>query len=232
MKRCLLDNLGFMGFDLTIRKRAGYLKYIRNQKVLDIGCGDNGYIAYLLYRQGNEVMGIDKRKEAVESSRRMHPEIQFEQINLNDLRMLNMKFDIVVCMEVIEHIIEDKQLLRNIHSKLNDGGKLLLTTINSSSKNARETRVSKTEDGGHIRAGYSKGELDLILTEAGFKVEECSSCVGRITQEAILLEQRARELNNNILFRAVLFGLLYPFAMLDSSRDKDDDMTLVFEAVK
>jgi len=238
LKKFILDDLGFLGFDLTIRKRVAYLKGIKHKSVLDVGCGDNGYIPYLLCRQGNNVLGIDKRAEAIGSARKAHlgkKELDFRQMDISNLGILKEKFDCAVCMEVIEHIIDDRKLLRNMHAAIRKGGLLVVSTININSQIAKEPAdtVLETEDGGHVRRGYTKKELEEKIREAGFKVLQSSSCVGRITRQAILLEQRVRKhsrIRYNLLLRALLFAFLYPITLLDNSHDNPEDMTLIITA--
>ncbi|NYZ75681.1 class I SAM-dependent methyltransferase [Candidatus Micrarchaeota archaeon] len=236
MKNLLL-RMGFLGFDLTIRKRVTFLKSIRNSNVLDVGCG-RGYISYLLSKKSNEVLGVDHDEAAINSAiSRYGDSAKFRVMKIGELCKLNERFDCVVCMEVIEHIKDDAKLLRDMRSVLKEGGLLTLSTINSECylNSISTPKISKVEDGGDVRAGYTKEELARNLAAAGFEDVKISSCIGRITQRALSIEYSLRSIkaiSYNQIYRAFIFALLCPISLLDNSHNKNDDMTLVVFARK
>jgi ubiquinone/menaquinone biosynthesis C-methylase UbiE len=230
----------FMGFDLTLRKRAEFLKNVRNSYVLDVGCGSNAYLSFLMGRQGNRVLGVDRDEGAIKSARQRsagNERMQFKVIDARRLNSLDEKFDCAVCMEVIEHIKDDEKLLRDLCSLLKKGGLLILSTVNRDSWLAKKCShdISEEEDGGHVRDGYGKKELEEKLKRNGFVVEESTSCIGGITQRALALEYRLRKpklLAYNTVFRALIFPFLYSISLFDSSKNNPEDMTLVVMARK
>jgi SAM-dependent methyltransferase len=240
LKNFAFDSFGFMGFDLTLRKRAEFLKNIRNSYVLDVGCGSNAYLSFFMSRQGNRVLGVDRDEGAIKSTRGRSTgrgRVEFRVIEVKNLDSLGEKFDCAVCMEVIEHIKDDDKLLRDLCSVLKKGGLLVLSTVNKDSWFVKKYPggVSKEEDGGHVRLGYGIKELEEKLERNGFVVEESSSCVGVISQKAIAFEQmmrKPRSLTYNPFFRAVLFPFLYSITLFDGSRNSPDDFTLVVRARK
>lgn len=228
-----------MGFDLTIRKRVSYLKDIRHRKILDAGCGDNGYISYYLWQHDNEVTGIDFRPSAVNSANlraNSRPNLKFRCMNLKDLGGLEEKFDVIVFMEVIEHLNDDVGVLKNLNKLLKPNGTLILSTINSECYLDRiyTQKISQSEDGGHVRLGYTREGLISKLKAAGFEPDRISSCIGRITQRALSIEYTLRNIafSYNQIYRAAIFAFLYPISLLDNSKNEKDDMTLIVEARK
>jgi len=71
--------------------------------------------------------------------------------------------DIIVCSEVIEHISEDKKVIKKINQALKPGGLIFLSTIN---KNTLEDKSEIDKERGHLRR-YGP-ELQQIMAEAGF----------------------------------------------------------------
>ncbi len=240
LKNFALDSLGFMGFDLTLRKRAEFLKNIRNSYVLDVGCGSNAYLSFLMSRQGNRVFGVDINEGAIKSARGRSAgkgRVEFRVMEVKNLDSLGEKFDCVVCMEVIEHIKDDEKLLRDLCSVLKKGGLLVLSTMNKDSWFSKKypDSISKEEDGGHVRLGYGKTELEEKLKRNGFAVEQSASCIGVITQRILALEYRLRKpkpLAYNTVFRAFIFPFLYSITLFDGSRNNPEDLTLVVRARK
>src|SRR5580704_6794342 len=102
--------------------------------VLDAGCG-NGVIAASAGRLGHSVLGLTHSENDVDRCRRRNPyaHVTFDVQDLRflgDRRDLYDRFDVVICTEVIEHVLDDVRLLRGIAKTLNSDGQLLLTTPN------------------------------------------------------------------------------------------------------
>ncbi len=76
-------------------------------------------------------------------------------------------FDSVFCINVVEHIEQDVETMKNFHSVLKPGGTAIILVPNDPSN---YTEVDKTL--GHYRR-YTKEELTAKMEEAGFKVLEC-----------------------------------------------------------
>src|SRR5215213_545693 len=77
-------------------------------------------------------------------------------------------FDQVSCLEVIEHILDDRKLLRDLASVIRPGGRLLLTTPADDHRPFYGETISGHEDGHHVRVGYTPEEMEALLAEAGF----------------------------------------------------------------
>jgi hypothetical protein len=76
--------------------------------------------------------------------------------------------------------------MRDIYDCLKPGGMLLLTTPNyfyRAITSGDNGPFSRTEDGGHVRRGYTCAALRELCAESGFLVEEISSCSGFFSQK-------------------------------------------------
>jgi SAM-dependent methyltransferase len=122
-------------------------------RVLEVGCGD-GYGIPLLAPFADEYYAIDK----------FAPDPQRFSPAIDNLRMMQMSvppigfaddmFDYIVSFQVIEHIEDDKALVREMARVLRPGGKLILTTPNRA--------MSLTRNPWHVRE-YSPDELTALL---------------------------------------------------------------------
>ncbi len=105
---------------------------IKSKRVLDIGCG-GGILCEPLARLKANVTGIDENKAAINIAKR-HAEINKLNISyLNtsiDEAKFEEKFDIITCMEVIEHVKDLKSLLIGIRNNLKPNGLFVGSTIN------------------------------------------------------------------------------------------------------
>jgi 2-polyprenyl-6-hydroxyphenyl methylase/3-demethylubiquinone-9 3-methyltransferase len=125
------------------------LKYIRDQidqhwqcdecsrtplagkTALDVGCGA-GLLAEPLARLGATVTGIDATPEVIAVAR-AHAEAMGFAIDYRagDVQQLDGKFDLVTCMEVIEHVADPAAFLKALAERLAPGGLLILSTPNA-----------------------------------------------------------------------------------------------------
>jgi 2-polyprenyl-3-methyl-5-hydroxy-6-metoxy-1,4-benzoquinol methylase len=103
---------------------------------------------------------------------------------------LGRRFDQIVCLEVIEHLLDDHTLIVKLASCLNPGGQLLLTTPFDEHRPLYRERLSANEDGGHVRWGYSVDQLCTLATGAGLNVVEISYVSGLVSQKLTNLQRR------------------------------------------
>ncbi|MAI84127.1 MAG: bifunctional 3-demethylubiquinol 3-O-methyltransferase/2-polyprenyl-6-hydroxyphenol methylase [Rickettsiales bacterium] len=107
-------------------------KEFKGLKILDVGCG-GGILSEPLAAMGGFVTGIDTSKKAI-SIAKSHSEQNKLKINylcceLSDLNVLE-KFDVIICMEVLEHIDNIDFFLECVLSRLKPNGVLIGSTIN------------------------------------------------------------------------------------------------------
>jgi SAM-dependent methyltransferase len=97
-------------------------------------------------------------------------------------------FDQVICFETIEHIMDDRKLVKNIAALLKSGGRLLLTTPYKYGKFWAHAKVSSTEDGGHVRIGYDENDLTAMFKEYGLQIARVDYLSGWLSQHLIRLD--------------------------------------------
>ena len=101
--------------------------------VLDIGCG-GGILSEALARLGAEVTGIDVVERNLNIARR-HAEdqglrIEYRCIAVEDLSQEGCRFDVVLNMEVVEHVANLPLFLKHASALVNPGGLMFVATIN------------------------------------------------------------------------------------------------------
>jgi SAM-dependent methyltransferase len=102
-----------------------------SKRVLDAGCGA-GYGAAELAKSALSVVGADMAAEAVEFARRHYrrPQLAFEQASCAALPHPDASFDLVVAFEVIEHLPNWRDFLREVRRVLAPAGQFMVSTPN------------------------------------------------------------------------------------------------------
>jgi 2-polyprenyl-3-methyl-5-hydroxy-6-metoxy-1,4-benzoquinol methylase len=100
---------------------VGMIKQKGFQCILDLGCGPGQFAAYLI-DQFPEIQytGIDFSSVAIEEAKKRCPAACFQLANLHSIdAIIESKFDVVLIMEVLEHIQNDLAILTKLPSKIN-----------------------------------------------------------------------------------------------------------------
>lgn len=93
------------------------LSLIKNERILDFGCGP-GQFAKLLLKNGKRfVKGYDFSNEAIILAQRANPQHKRSFI-VKDLLKIEKTpaYDVVICFEVLEHITKDIEVIKKIGS--------------------------------------------------------------------------------------------------------------------
>ncbi|SEH87302.1 Methyltransferase domain-containing protein [Mycolicibacterium rutilum] len=134
--------------------------------VLEAGCGE-GYGADLIADVARRVVGLDYDESAVAHVRARYPRVEMRYGNLAELPLADGEVDVVVNFQVIEHLWDQGQFVRECLRVLRPGGTLLMSTPNRITFSpGRDTPINPF----HTRE-LNAAELTELLTDAGFSVE-------------------------------------------------------------
>jgi 2-polyprenyl-6-hydroxyphenyl methylase / 3-demethylubiquinone-9 3-methyltransferase len=113
------------------------LQFVKNTtqltglSVLDVGCG-GGILSESMAKLGAEVTALDADHESIKvasfHAKENNITVKYECTPIEDLE--NNPFDIVVCMEMLEHVKHPQQVIDHCARLLKPGGYLFLSTIN------------------------------------------------------------------------------------------------------
>jgi len=106
---------------------------LEGKSALDVGCGA-GLLTEPLTRLGATVTGIDAAPEVIAVARE-HAAAQGLSIDyrLGDIQKLDGKFDLITCMEVIEHVADPATFVKALANRLAPDGLLVMSTPNATS---------------------------------------------------------------------------------------------------
>ncbi|HKW59416.1 MAG TPA: class I SAM-dependent methyltransferase [Candidatus Dormibacteraeota bacterium] len=144
-----------------IVRRVGALDV---RSILDVGCGSGENLAALAALGRYELSGVDVSSEGIELARRRVPNAHLLQVLDVEQRALPERFDLVMSIQVMEHITDDVAALRNVAAMAN---RYVFISTLSGRMRASETLT------GHVR-NYSAVELKRKLEVVGLRVVDVS----------------------------------------------------------
>jgi 2-polyprenyl-6-hydroxyphenyl methylase/3-demethylubiquinone-9 3-methyltransferase len=112
---------------------------LAGQKVLDVGCG-GGILSDAMARSGAQVTGIDLAAKALRVAQ-LHaleaqtPNLQYREISAEALALEQPGgFDVVTCMEMLEHVPDPASIVRACAALVKPGGWVFFSTLNRNPK--------------------------------------------------------------------------------------------------
>lgn len=112
---------------------------LKGKRVLDVGCG-GGILADAMARQGAEVLGIDLATKALKVAQLHALEantqgVEYREISAEALAAEQPgSFDVVTCMEMLEHVPDPSSVVRACATLVKPGGQVFFSTINRNAK--------------------------------------------------------------------------------------------------
>jgi len=115
------------------------LASFQGKRVLDIGCG-GGILTDSIARAGADAIGIDLSSKALKVAQ-LHalesgtPKVQYREISAEDIAAEQAgSFDVVTCMEMLEHVPDPASVVRACSALVKPGGWVFFSTIHRSAK--------------------------------------------------------------------------------------------------
>jgi len=142
---------------------------------LDVGCGA-GLLAEPLVRLGACVTGIDASPDVIRVARQHAATMGLEiDYRAGDVQELSGEFDLITCMEVIEHVAQPAPFVKALAERLAANGLLIMSTPNATGL-SKLLMITVAEGIGQIPRGTHDFEkfigpdrFKLLLSDAGLK---------------------------------------------------------------
>ena len=171
---------------------------LESKTIIDVGCG-GGILAESMAQAGADVSAIDLAPQSIEVAKLHLYEsglrVNYECINLEiKADLATNQFDILTCMEMLEHVPDPNAIIANCYRLLKPGGWAFFSTINRNLKSyalgviAAEYVLKLLPKGTHEYKKFIKpSELRRILVANGFEIVTLSGIsYNPLTQEASL----------------------------------------------
>ncbi len=112
---------------------------IKGKRVLDVGCG-GGILADAMARSGADVLGIDLAAKALKVAQLHAIEAQTQGVQYREISAESLaaeqpaSFDVVTCMEMLEHVPDPSLVVKACATLVKPGGHVFFSTINRNAK--------------------------------------------------------------------------------------------------
>ncbi|UPG93258.1 bifunctional 2-polyprenyl-6-hydroxyphenol methylase/3-demethylubiquinol 3-O-methyltransferase UbiG [Luteibacter aegosomatissinici] len=176
---------------------------LRGAKVVDVGCG-GGLLSEALARAGANVTAIDLGAKLIEIAKlhlfESNLQVDYRVQSSDELAAAEpASFDVVCCMEMIEHVPDPLVLIRDLAAMLKPGGQLFLSTLNRTPAAfgaaivGAEYLMRLLPRGTHHYAQFLKpSEVAGMLRHAGLELEDISGLAyNPLTRNASLTRNTA-----------------------------------------
>ena len=158
-------------------------KYFSAQKPLrfyDAGAGFGQYSYFILKKfKKAKVHAVDLKTDYMDSFANYAEEVGWEDFTARqaDLTQYSPKesFDLIIAIDILEHIEDDVQVLKIFKKVLKQGGKLIISSPSNFDESAKFTAE-------HVRPGYSKEDICSKLERAGFRIRSFAYSYGKFGQ--------------------------------------------------
>ena len=214
-----LFGLPEVGTQLRLFYFRRFAKQLKFDSALDAGCGIGLNCFYLAKANPSaKIDACDYNPNLINAGQQMLRELKLSnlsmfQADLTELHEFDER-DLIVCMDVIDQIEDDEQLIRSFHKALKDNGILCLSIPHRRHTKRYFTSLEWVSDKRHVREGYTEFELAELLENNGFRIRQLRNTFGifgECCHELYILAIRRLPL----AFAAMIFPLLSIIASID-----------------
>lgn len=143
-----------------------------DELILDFGTA-GGINAISITREGFNVVGFDIRKEGIEKavnrSKKLKLKSNFVIADGTATPFKSEIFDKIICLQVLEHIIDDMKAISEIYRLLKKGGEVCLAVPYGMPNIVGD--LPNHDGRGHVREGFTTEYLETAFKKYGFKLK-------------------------------------------------------------
>lgn len=187
------------------------------KRILDAGCGIGAYTLLLgkMFEKA-KVIGGDIDKYKIQSCKTFGNELNIKNVKFEYLNIAKTndkgKYDLIVCIDVLEHIHDYKLVLRNFSKLLKSRGCLYIHVPQPNQKRIFSS-LKDWHHEDHAHEGIAKNVLENTLKRLGLKIIESKETFGFFGKLAWELNHIM--LSKSFVLAVIAFPFLYVLALLD-----------------
>lgn len=199
----------------ALRKISG--EFPGEANILDAGSGLGQYTWRMSGMNSRwKIKAVDINREQIEDCRKFFNKtsranrVQFETADLTRLSE-NASYNIILSVDVMEHIEEDTKVFRNFHNALKANGVLIISTPSDKGGSDVHDEHGESFIDEHVRDGYSVNDISGKLRGAGFREVKATYTYGKPGSISWRLSMKYPV---TLLNKSYFFFILLPFYYL------------------
>ncbi|MDP8267726.1 MAG: class I SAM-dependent methyltransferase [Candidatus Tenebribacter davisii] len=154
-----------------------HFKADKELRFYDAGAGFGQYSYFILkHFKKVKIHAVDLKTDYMDSFAHYAQKTGWQNFNAQQADLTEYipeeKFDLIIAIDILEHIEDDEQVLRNFRKALEKDGKLIISSPSNFDESAKFTAE-------HVRPGYSKEDICSKLIRAGFKIDSFEYSYGK-----------------------------------------------------
>lgn len=160
-------------------------KFFRDKtiEVYDAGTGFGQYSYFMSIKLiPANILSVDVKEDWINDAEVFFSQIKVQNVKFKTEDLLQMnyedKFDLILCVDVMEHIHDDVKVFSNFYRALKKDGFLLINTPSVFGGSDVHSDEDKSFIGEHARVGYSQEDLEKKLQPLGFRTYKCQYTYG------------------------------------------------------
>lgn len=169
-----------------VSRELRQLRKVLDGKKINIYDAGSGYGQYSYFMskklQPCEIYSVDVKEDWINDCKEFFKSQKIENVSfaIEDLTKIihTNKFDLIVCVDVMEHIRDDVKVFENYYNALKEDGYLLINTPSIYGGSDVHEDDDESFIGEHARDGYSKEDLESKLHPLGFKTYQSKYTYG------------------------------------------------------
>jgi len=223
-KSILLRKIFYKLLDILLLRTWHIKKYLRiiipknkTINILDAGSGYGQYSWFIANKYPlSSIDAIDIKQEQIDDCNNFFKKtnrlnVVFQNNDLTTYKKYSF-YDIILCVDVMEHIENDKIVFSNFFHSLKDNGYLIISTptnLNDHEHNENNKETFFVEE--HVRDGYKYDEIFEKLKEAGFNNIKINYTYGKPGHISWLISMKIPMIVLNV---SKIFFIILPFYYL------------------
>jgi SAM-dependent methyltransferase len=167
--------------------------------------------------KNSQILGVDVKQEQIDDCNKFFAKIgrgnrvKFQYADLTEFSQPD-TYDLVLSVDVMEHILEDEQVFRNLCQSLHKGGVLLISTPSDQGGSDVHDEDEHSFIDEHVRDGYNIDDIERKLRAAGFSAVEAKYSYGTPGSIAWTLSMKWPIIMVNV--SKILLLLLIPYYII------------------
>lgn len=213
----------------VLNKWFRLMKFQSDISVLDAGFGFGQY-SYFISRKvpHAKILGIDVKEEQVKDCSDFFNSLNKRNVRFEKGDLVSFTepsfFDMILCVDVMEHIEEDEQVFRNFYASLKPEGILFISTPSDLGGSDVHDIEEESFIGEHVRDGYSTADISKKLKNAGFNKIDFKYSYGKYGSISWRLSMKypIQLLNNSKVYILILpfyYLIVFPLSLILNKLD-------------